>query len=148
MSTSETAVCTRCTSEPRSKGSSWGKACLAAARKASRNATPDATSDATPRADATRRATCANCESLAGEVSSLKRRLKEANEKLEALGRAPAPAGEDLDRTERHLEARRAVTDYASSQNASKATVTPHGPRCQNVCCRSARAMAAAEAGA
>ena len=94
---------------------------------------------------------CPNCEALAAEVASLKRQL--------AASRAvvvPTADSSNLPVDERHARTRggftgpdmvafgrqfeRNVTAIAASQNAHKATMTPHGPRCQGICCRSARA--------
>ena len=142
------SVCTKCSDEPRSKGSAWGRACLASARKVKRDATrdathatPDATDHATSGADATRDATrpresrlatlIRENESYRAEIASLKRRL------ADRPAEARAVAVDVGFRSER-------IPSIAASQNASKATVTPHGPRCTCIGCRSARAEAGA----
>lgn len=74
-------------------------------------------------------------EGLQAEVASLKRQLSEARKGEMVVPRlAPGifmetPAGPVMGRRAR-------ASEVAASQNANKYTMSPHGPRCQGICCR------------
>lgn len=152
-------TCTKCQGEPRAKGSSWGKGCLAQAAKERRMRRGNAT-DATPEADAT--------ASHAPRVTALqvaRERVAELEEevwrlKRELAGRVPAspvpavnPEGESLvpalEASIRRVAEQRGLRKPDQRGSTPRpathddTTVTPHGANCSCLACRMERAKAA-----
>ena len=144
------SVCSKCSERPAAKGQRWCSRCRKGKGRTRGENGGERRGENVPKGENARR-TCSNCEALAAEVASLKRQLSAARAVV-----VPAADATNLPVDERHARTRGGFTGpdmvafgrqferniIAASQNAHKATMTPHGPRCQGICCRSARAEA------